>query len=49
VFEERGFDVVIEKKLLDRLGGVRIDFQRQPWMGARFSVVPMYQTGTGGC
>jgi Fe-S cluster assembly iron-binding protein IscA len=40
VFEDDGLTVVVEKRLMRSLGGVRIDFQTSRWMGGRFSVVP---------
>ena len=44
MFEDDGLTIVVEKRLLQSLGGVRIDFQTSRWMGGRFSVVPLSQT-----
>ena len=41
--------MVVERSLLGRLGGVRIDFRSSPWAGARFAISPLYQTGTSCC
>jgi Fe-S cluster assembly iron-binding protein IscA len=49
VFHEDGFDVIMEKTLVSRFGGVRIDFQSNRWFGSRFFITPMYQTGTSCC
>ena len=49
VQQENGFHIVIEKKLLDRLGGVAIDFRKNRWMGSGFSVTPLHNEGMSCC
>lgn len=41
--------MVVERSLLSRLGGVRIDFRGSPWMGAHFSVTPLHDSGASCC
>lgn len=49
VHKEQGFDVVIEKNLLNQLGGVRIDFEKSKWRGAGFRITPTYGSGGSCC
>ena len=49
VHKEEGFVVVIEKELLERLGGVKIDFQSSRWMGSGFFITPTYRAAGACC
>ena len=48
IFENEGFNLIIEKTLFDQLGGVKIEYQRSPWLGAGFKITPSERV-SGGC
>ena len=48
VHQEQGFSVVIEKDLLDKLGGVSIDFEQSRWFGSGFRVTAT-RNASGAC
>ena len=50
VQSEDGFDLIMEKALLNQLGGVSIDFVTYQWLGSKgFSVTPKQQGGGSCC
>ena len=50
VQKEDGFDLVMEKALLNQLGGVSIDFVTYQWLGGKgFSVIPKHQAASSCC
>jgi len=49
VFKENGFDVVIEKQLLEQVKGVKIDYETSKWRGEGFRILPTYQSGSCSC
>ena len=49
VQSEDGFDLIMERSLLNQLGGVSIDFVTYQWLGGKgFSVIHK-QPGGGSC
>ena len=48
VVHSNGFEVVMEKHLLDQLGGVTIDYRTNRWMGSGFHISPTYRF-SGSC
>lgn len=48
VQQEGSFDLLIDKKLLDQVGGIHIDFSTNRFMGAGFTIRPTRAT-PGSC
>ena len=49
VFNRDGFDVIIEKQLLGRVQGVKIEYESSKWMGSGFRISPTYNAGGCAC
>lgn len=49
VQKEGDFDLLIDKALLEQVGGVKIDFSTNRFMGSGFSIYPTRATPGGGC
>lgn len=49
VFEKDGFNVVIEKGLLDQIKGVKIEYETNKWRGAGFRISPTFQVSSCSC
>jgi Fe-S cluster assembly iron-binding protein IscA len=47
VIEGEGFSVVVDKSLLEEMGGIKVDY-RNSVFGAGFTIVPMGEF-SGGC
>lgn len=48
VQNENGFDVIIDKNLLNKAGGISIDFSENGWLGPQFHINPS-RTISGRC
>ena len=48
IFEQETFKVIVDKKLYDQLGGVRIDYGAD-WQGVGFTVKPINGSGESSC
>jgi hypothetical protein len=47
---EEGFDLIMEKGLLENMGGVSIDFRKQKWTNSGgFFINPARQSGGSCC
>ena len=49
VFKQNGFEVVIEKGLLNRVRGVKIDYETSRWRGQGFRIYPTYEAEGCSC
>ena len=49
VFKESGFSVVIEKQLLERIKGVKIEYETSKWRGEGFKIFPTYESASCSC
>ena len=49
VFDVNGFKVIIEKQLLEKVGGAKIDFETSRWKGAGFRIFATYQAASSCC
>jgi Fe-S cluster assembly iron-binding protein IscA len=49
VFKEDDFDVIIDKRLLERLGGVRIHSRENRYVGRELLVTPWKPLPNTGC
>ena len=48
-YEEKGLNFVIDNDLLTKLGGVRVDFVQNEFLGGGFSVEGANAPESGGC
>lgn len=48
VFPQENYKLIIEKSLLDELGGVSIEFRDNKWMGSGFMIRPK-RNHSGSC
>jgi Fe-S cluster assembly iron-binding protein IscA len=49
VFKEAGFNLIMDKELIKRFGGVKIDFQSSRWFGSRFFITPKNEADSACC
>jgi Fe-S cluster assembly iron-binding protein IscA len=49
VFEGDSFTVLLDKGLAEQIGGVKIDFRENRWMGSGFLITPANPHGGSCC
>ena len=49
VQREEGFDLVVNRRLEEELGGIRIEYIPSPFGGGSFSIAPLVDLKIGGC
>ena len=49
VQQEGSFELLIDKALLEQVGGVKIEFSMNRFMGSGFTIYPSRATPGGGC